>query len=94
MREINSARIMLLYPIRFVRKQETKENEKNGILYNSIDPSTSFYYYPLNTASVVATLLRVLLRGGGIIVIIINPSRFSLHLYLFRFLYYRGARAF
>jgi hypothetical protein len=29
----------------------------------------------------------VLLRGGGIIIIIINPSRFSLHLYLFRFLY-------
>ena len=94
MREINSARIMLLYPIRFVRKTGDERKREKMVSYNSIDPSTSFYYYPLNTASVVATLLRVLLRGGGIIVIIINPSRFSLHLYLFRFLYYRGARAF
>ena len=88
MREINSARIMLLYPIRFVRKETGDERKREKmVLYNSIDPSTSFYYYPLNTASVVAILLRVLLRGGGIIIIIINPSRFSLHLYLFHFRY-------
>ena len=32
MREINSARIMLLYPIRFVRKTGDEKTRKNGII--------------------------------------------------------------